>query len=87
MHGEMDSNSGTYPMQSARLFKAIRGLGGQARLTTFPYESHSYKAKESILHMLWEQESWLEQHLQQPKLTGGSGRSNSKALTPQVSLH
>ncbi|ACA85501.1 alpha/beta hydrolase family protein [Shewanella woodyi] len=87
MHGEMDSNSGTYPMQSARLFKAIRGLGGQARLTTFPYESHSYKAKESILHMLWEQESWLKQHLQQPKLTGGSERSNNKALTPQVSLH
>ncbi|WP_076407642.1 S9 family peptidase [Shewanella sp. UCD-KL12] len=65
MHGEMDSNSGTYPMQSARLFKAIRGLGGQARLVTFPFESHSYKAKESILHMLWEQEEWLSKHLSQ----------------------
>ncbi|MBE7215368.1 prolyl oligopeptidase family serine peptidase [Shewanella benthica] len=63
MHGEMDSNSGTYPMQSARLFKAIRGLGGNARLVTFPYESHSYKAKESILHMLWEQEQWLDKHV------------------------
>ncbi|MCL1050188.1 prolyl oligopeptidase family serine peptidase [Shewanella abyssi] len=63
MHGEMDSNSGTYPMQSARLFKAIRGLGGQARLVTFPYESHSYKAKQSILHMLWEQEEWLDKHV------------------------
>lgn len=63
MHGEMDANSGTYPMQSARLYKAIRGLGGQTRLVTFPFESHSYKAKESILHMLWEQESWLKQHL------------------------
>ncbi|WP_299802050.1 prolyl oligopeptidase family serine peptidase [uncultured Shewanella sp.] len=72
MHGEMDSNSGTYPMQSARLFKAIRGLGGQARLVTFPYESHSYKAKESIMHMLWEQESWLEQYLKSPALTRGS---------------
>ena len=63
IHGEMDSNSGTYPMQSARLFKAIRGLGGQARLVTFPYESHSYKAEESILHMLWEQEQWLDTHV------------------------
>ncbi|WP_299796240.1 prolyl oligopeptidase family serine peptidase [uncultured Shewanella sp.] len=63
MHGEMDANSGTYPMQSARLFKAIRGLGGNARLVTFPFESHSYQAKESLMHMLWEQENWLEQHL------------------------
>ncbi|MEC4726691.1 prolyl oligopeptidase family serine peptidase [Shewanella sp. D64] len=72
MHGEMDANSGTYPMQSARLYKAIRGLGGQARLVTFPFESHSYKAKESILHMLWEQENWLKLHLKQPKLTHGN---------------
>lgn len=72
MHGEMDSNSGTYPMQSARLFKAIRGLGGQARLVTFPYESHSYKAKESIMHMLWEQESWLELYLKNPAISRGS---------------
>lgn len=71
MHGEMDANSGTYPMQSARLYKAIRGLGGQARLVTFPFESHSYKAKESILHMLWEQESWLKQHLI-PKISNGN---------------
>ncbi|MCL1138838.1 alpha/beta hydrolase family protein [Shewanella pneumatophori] len=88
MHGEMDSNSGTYPMQSARLFKAIRGLGGQARLVTFPYESHSYKAKESIMHMLWEQESWLEQHLKQPTL----GKSDSAFGQPglneaQVTFH
>lgn len=63
IHGEMDSNSGTYPMQSQRLYSAIQGLGGQARLVMLPYESHSYKAKESIMHMLWEQENWLKQHL------------------------
>ncbi|GIU41877.1 peptidase S9 [Shewanella sairae] len=88
MHGEMDSNSGTYPMQSARLFKAIRGLGGQARLVTFPYESHSYKAKESIMHMLWEQESWLEQYLKKPALARGSDPLKPKQTTmPEVTFH
>ncbi|MCG9731941.1 prolyl oligopeptidase family serine peptidase [Shewanella sp. Isolate13] len=88
MHGEMDSNSGTYPMQSARLFKAIRGLGGQARLVTFPYESHSYKAKESIMHMLWEQENWLERYLKSPTLARGSAHfSPSQPDKSKVTFH
>ncbi|ABZ75609.1 peptidase S9 prolyl oligopeptidase active site domain protein [Shewanella halifaxensis HAW-EB4] len=88
MHGEMDSNSGTYPMQSSRLFKAIRGLGGQARLVTFPYESHSYKAKESIMHMLWEQETWLEQYLKKPALARGSEALKQRSETEtQMTFH
>lgn len=63
IHGEMDANSGTYPMQSSRLFNAIRGLGGTAKLVMLPYESHSYAAKESLQHMLWEQQQWLEQYV------------------------
>lgn len=82
MHGEMDANSGTYPMQSARLFKAIRGLGGNARLVTFPFESHSYQAKESLMHMLWEQENWLEQHLRIK-----TKNKDETALETSVSFH
>lgn len=63
IHGEADPNSGTFPMQSIRLFNAIKGLGGKARLVLLPYEGHSYKAKESLLHMLAEQEQWLEKYL------------------------
>lgn len=59
IHGLADANSGTYPMQSTRLFNAIKGLGGQAKLVLLPYEGHSYKARESLLHMLSEQELWL----------------------------
>lgn len=59
IHGEEDSNSGTYPIQSRRLFKALNSLGKQARLCILPYEDHSYAAEESILHMLWEMESWM----------------------------
>ena len=63
IHGEADNNSGTYPMQSERYFNALKGLGATARLVMLPKESHGYRAKESILHMLWEQDQWLEQHV------------------------
>ena len=60
IHGEADNNSGTYPLQSERYFNALKGLGATARLVMLPKESHGYRAKESILHMLWEQDNWLE---------------------------
>ena len=59
IHGEEDSNSGTYPVQSRRLFKALNALGKEARLVVLPYEDHSYAAEESLLHMLWEMEHWM----------------------------
>lgn len=62
-HGEADNNSGTYPMQSIRYFNALKGLGAQVRLVMLPNESHGYRAKESILHLLWEQDQWLEKYV------------------------
>ncbi|MEM9884773.1 MAG: prolyl oligopeptidase family serine peptidase [Bacteroidota bacterium] len=63
LHGEADNNSGTYPMQSERYFNALKGLGATVRLVMLPKESHGYAARESILHMLWEQDQWLEQYV------------------------
>lgn len=63
IHGAADNNSGTYPLQSERYFNALKGLGATARLVMLPKESHGYRAKESILHMLWEQDQWLEKHV------------------------
>ncbi|RYM33578.1 S9 family peptidase [Brumimicrobium glaciale] len=63
IHGEADNNSGTYPMQSERYFNALKGLGATVRLVILPKESHGYKAKESILHLLWEQDQWLEKYV------------------------
>jgi dipeptidyl aminopeptidase/acylaminoacyl peptidase len=63
VHGEADNNSGTYPMQSERYFNALKGLGATARLVMLPKESHGYSAKESVLHMLWEQDQWLEKYV------------------------
>jgi dipeptidyl aminopeptidase/acylaminoacyl peptidase len=63
VHGEADNNQGTFPLQSERLYGALKGLGGTARLVMLPHESHGYRARESILHLLWEQDRWLDQHV------------------------
>ena len=62
VHGEADDNAGTRPMQSERMFEALKGLGGTARLVMLPLESHGYRARESILHLLWETQNWLAEH-------------------------
>ena len=63
IHGVEDNNSGTYPLQSERYFNALKGLGATTRLVMLPKESHSYRAKESIMHMLYEQDRWLEKYV------------------------
>jgi len=63
IHGEADNNSGTYPMQSERYFNALKGHGATVRLVMLPSESHGYRARESILHILWEQDQWLEKYV------------------------
>ncbi|MGY0505251.1 prolyl oligopeptidase family serine peptidase [Luteimonas sp. e5] len=63
IHGEQDNNSGTFPVQSERMYAAVAGLGGTVRLVMLPNESHGYRARESIYHMLAESNDWLQQHL------------------------
>lgn len=63
IHGEADNNSGTFPLQSERYFNALKGLGATVRLVMLPKESHGYSARESILHMLWEQNQWLDKYV------------------------
>jgi dipeptidyl aminopeptidase/acylaminoacyl peptidase len=63
IHGADDNNSGTFPMQSERFYNALRGHGKTARLVMLPLESHGYAARESLLHMLWETDRWLDTHL------------------------
>lgn len=77
IHGEMDNNSGTFPIQSERMYNAVKGHGGTTRFILLPYESHGYAAKENILHMLWEQNQWLEKYVKNAdknKPTGGDGK-------------
>jgi dipeptidyl aminopeptidase/acylaminoacyl peptidase len=66
IHGEADNNTGTFPMQSERLFSAIKGQGGTVRFVLLPLESHGYAARESVLHMLWEMNNWLNIYVKSP---------------------
>lgn len=67
VHGADDNNSGTFPIQSERYFQALKGFGAPVRYVVLPKESHSYSAKESILHLLWEQDQWLEKYVKNKK--------------------
>lgn len=67
IHGEADNNSGTFPIQSERYYNALKGHGATTRLVFLPHESHGYAAKESILHTLWEMDSWLEKYVKNRK--------------------
>lgn len=63
IHGEADNNQGTFPIQSERLYAALKGNGQAARYVTLPLESHGYAARESIEHTLWEMTHWFDKHL------------------------
>ncbi len=74
VHGAEDNNQGTFPIQSERLFAALQGLGKTARLVLLPHEAHGYRARESVLHMLWEMDRWLDQYVKRapPRAAPGS---------------
>ncbi len=72
IHGEMDANPGTVPLQSEKLFEAIRGNGGTARLVMLPCESHGYQAMESTEHVLYEMLTWFDKYVKNaaPRVDG-----------------
>jgi dipeptidyl aminopeptidase/acylaminoacyl peptidase len=67
-HGEADNNTGTFPIQSERFYDALKGEGATVRFVLLPLEAHGYQGRESVLHMLWEMENWLDKYVkpQQP---------------------
>ena len=62
IHGADDNNSGTYPIQSERLYEAMKGLGGTVRWVELPYEGHGYRGRESVGHVLWEMIQWCDRY-------------------------
>jgi dipeptidyl aminopeptidase/acylaminoacyl peptidase len=67
IHGEADSNQGTFPIQSERMYQAIRGNGGTVRYVTLPYEAHGYSARESTEHVLYEMINWFDRWVKNAK--------------------
>ena len=68
IHGEEDNNSGTFPMQSKRMYQAIKGNGGTVRLVMLPEESHGYRARESVLHTQAEMIEWFDKYVKNAKV-------------------
>jgi dipeptidyl aminopeptidase/acylaminoacyl peptidase len=60
IHGEVDHNPGTVPLQSEKLFEAVRGTGGTVRLVMLPHESHGYVSREAVEHVIAEQVEWFD---------------------------
>jgi dipeptidyl aminopeptidase/acylaminoacyl peptidase len=63
IHGEADDNTGTFPIQSERLYQAIRGNGGTVRLVMLPLEAHGYQARETTEHVLYEMINWFDKYV------------------------
>jgi len=63
IHGEADNNTGTFPIQSERMYQAIRGTGGTVRLVMLPLESHGYAARETTEHVLYEMLNWFDRYV------------------------
>ena len=76
MHGEMDDNTGTYPINSERLFAALKGHGATVRLVMLPYEAHGYAARETLLHVLAERLNWFDKYVKNaaPKTSTTAGQ-------------
>lgn len=70
VHGDMDNNTGTYPIQSERMFNAIKGHGGTVKYVSLPYESHGYQGRENLLHLLSEQLAWLDKYVKNADAKG-----------------
>ena len=63
IHGMADNNSGTFPIQSERMFAALKGNGGNVRYVQLPDEAHGYAARESIEHVIWEMLRWFDKYV------------------------
>jgi dipeptidyl aminopeptidase/acylaminoacyl peptidase len=70
IHGEADNNSGTFTIQSERLFQAIKGNGGSARLVLLPHAAHGYRARESVLNVLAEMFEWADRYIKNRRAQG-----------------
>ncbi|MBC7902512.1 MAG: S9 family peptidase, partial [Gemmatimonadaceae bacterium] len=80
IHGEMDDNQGTFPIQSERMYNAIKGHGGTVRYIVLPYEAHGYRGRENLLHMLYEQNAWLEKYVKNAPSQTGTGTQEKKGF-------
>ena len=78
IHGEADNNTGTFPIQSERFYNALKGQGATVRFVLLPLEAHGYQGRESVLHMLWEMQNWLDKYVKPEKPVAPQSDSAAK---------
>ena len=75
VHGAEDANPGTVPLQASKLYEAIRGNGGTARLVLLPHEPHWYTAMESNEQLVYEMIRWFDKYVKNaPARTQAAGQ-------------
>lgn len=79
IHGEADNNNGTFPIQSERFYSALKGQGATVRFVLLPLESHGYQGRESVLHMFWEMNNWLNTYVKNAPATTATTSAGSAA--------
>ena len=77
-HGEADNNNGTFPIQSERFYSALKGQGATVRFVLLPLESHGYQGRESVLHMFWEMNNWLNTYVKNPPSSATTAAAGQK---------
>lgn len=82
LHGELDENTGTFPIQSERLFAAVRGHGGTVRHVVLPFEGHGYRSREGIMQALAETEEWLDRYLKRHATPAPATSSSATDTVP-----
>jgi dipeptidyl aminopeptidase/acylaminoacyl peptidase len=87
IHGEADNNSGTFPIQSERLFQAIKGNGGTTRLVLLPHESHGYRARESVLHVLAEMFDWADRYVKGRSTSASAAEASARGRVPAATAN
>jgi len=76
IHGEADDNDGTFPIQSDRMYQAVRGNGGIVRLVFLPFEAHGYRGRETIEHVNWEKLAWFDKYVKNAGKTSAGTNNN-----------
>lgn len=78
IHGQADNNSGTFPIQSQRLYHAVKGHGGTVRLVMLPHESHGYRSEESVMHVVAEMVDWFDRYVKSGPVIEGAGAPGTR---------
>ena len=78
LHNLDDTNVGTNPIQSERMFEALNGLGKTVSLVEYPYEDHGPAARETVLDYWARVIEWYDRYVK----TAGPSASAPVAPAP-----